>query len=291
MLLKGILEVQVEQWREKKHTQKKALISEFPCFCLRSRTGLCGAWRLKAYGKRGKNFTHGQKCFLFMKDGLKIQLRITHSTWGCFNWKNYTCHLVAFTNRNANSFPIIFIWLYLVFDDGDERTLRRTSLCLKGERHFAESEVGCFKPYAFKSLFPPPPQPARKWASCLIFAFPPPRHLTSCHWQTRSTLEHQSLGRSPTEEGDHHFLCEHLHPYWPTIILGFCQTERGIMNILGLLKNRPKDRTSVPVKLFSTKQGGYWAALIYWTQCSWLLWGCVLLSVTFWLSQSKLLWF
>lgn len=30
----------------------------------------------------------------------------------------------------------------VVFDDGDERTLRRTSLCLKGERHFNESEVG-----------------------------------------------------------------------------------------------------------------------------------------------------
>lgn len=28
-----------------------------------------------------------------------------------------------------------------MFDDGDEKTLRRTSLCLKGERHFAESEV------------------------------------------------------------------------------------------------------------------------------------------------------
>ncbi|KAG2457761.1 ARI4A protein, partial [Polypterus senegalus] len=31
-------------------------------------------------------------------------------------------------------------WYTVVFDDGDERTLRRTSLCLKGERHFAESE-------------------------------------------------------------------------------------------------------------------------------------------------------
>ncbi|KAM4723892.1 AT-rich interactive domain-containing protein 4A [Anableps anableps] len=29
----------------------------------------------------------------------------------------------------------------VVFDDGDEKTLRRTSLCLKGERHFAESET------------------------------------------------------------------------------------------------------------------------------------------------------
>lgn len=28
-----------------------------------------------------------------------------------------------------------------MFDDGDERTLRRSSLCLKGERHFNESEV------------------------------------------------------------------------------------------------------------------------------------------------------
>lgn len=28
-----------------------------------------------------------------------------------------------------------------VFDDGDEKTLRRSSLCLKGARHFAESEA------------------------------------------------------------------------------------------------------------------------------------------------------
>ncbi|ERE78426.1 AT-rich interactive domain-containing protein 4B [Cricetulus griseus] len=31
-------------------------------------------------------------------------------------------------------------WYTVVFDDGDEKTLRRSSLCLKGERHFAESE-------------------------------------------------------------------------------------------------------------------------------------------------------
>lgn len=35
----------------------------------------------------------------------------------------------------------LFTFPFLVFDDGDERTLRRTSLCLKGERHFNESEV------------------------------------------------------------------------------------------------------------------------------------------------------
>ena len=34
--------------------------------------------------------------------------------------------------------------LHLVFDDGDEKTLRRTSLCLKGERHFQEDEVDNF---------------------------------------------------------------------------------------------------------------------------------------------------
>uniref|UniRef100_A0A480T3K7 AT-rich interactive domain-containing protein 4B n=1 Tax=Sus scrofa TaxID=9823 RepID=A0A480T3K7_PIG len=32
-------------------------------------------------------------------------------------------------------------WYTVVFDDGDEKTLRRSSLCLKGERHFAESET------------------------------------------------------------------------------------------------------------------------------------------------------
>lgn len=38
---------------------------------------------------------------------------------------------------------ITFLYAFplVVFDDGDERTLRRTSLCLKGERHFNESEV------------------------------------------------------------------------------------------------------------------------------------------------------
>ncbi len=29
----------------------------------------------------------------------------------------------------------------VVFDDGDENTLRRTQLCLKGEKHFVKSEV------------------------------------------------------------------------------------------------------------------------------------------------------
>ncbi|XP_029449698.1 AT-rich interactive domain-containing protein 4B isoform X2 [Rhinatrema bivittatum] len=32
-------------------------------------------------------------------------------------------------------------WYTVVFDDGDEKTLRRSSLCLKGGRHFAESET------------------------------------------------------------------------------------------------------------------------------------------------------
>lgn len=32
-------------------------------------------------------------------------------------------------------------FVFAVFDDGDEKTLRRSSLCLKGARHFAESEA------------------------------------------------------------------------------------------------------------------------------------------------------
>lgn len=43
--------------------------------------------------------------------------------------------------RSDHLVPLCFLGSILVFDDGDERTLRRTSLCLKGERHFAESEV------------------------------------------------------------------------------------------------------------------------------------------------------
>lgn len=31
--------------------------------------------------------------------------------------------------------------MFLVFDDGDENTLRRSKLCLKGDRHFERSEV------------------------------------------------------------------------------------------------------------------------------------------------------
>lgn len=47
------------------------------------------------------------------------------------------------TLLNPNKSLITYMFTSLqVFDDGDERTLRRTSLCLKGGRHFNESEVG-----------------------------------------------------------------------------------------------------------------------------------------------------
>lgn len=36
---------------------------------------------------------------------------------------------------------LIVCLISAVFDDGDEKTLRRSSLCLKGARHFAESEA------------------------------------------------------------------------------------------------------------------------------------------------------
>lgn len=59
------------------------------------------------------------------------------------------------TQLNHNKFPISFLFTFLfqVFDDGDERTLRRTSLCLKGERHFNESEVCNLKKNHYSDLF------------------------------------------------------------------------------------------------------------------------------------------
>ena len=36
---------------------------------------------------------------------------------------------------------LYLLWCLVVFDDGDERTLKRSSLVLKGGRHYQESEV------------------------------------------------------------------------------------------------------------------------------------------------------
>ena len=84
-----------------------------------------------------------------------------------------------------------------VFDDGDERTLKRSSLCLKGARHYHESEVGpttllnphipYLSPPSSSSpssllLLPPPPPPlpssssnliqiAQSWAICSLVLF------------------------------------------------------------------------------------------------------------------------
>lgn len=35
---------------------------------------------------------------------------------------------------------LISMYVCIVFDDGDERTLKRSSLCLKGARHYSASE-------------------------------------------------------------------------------------------------------------------------------------------------------
>lgn len=91
-----------------------------------------------------------------------------------------------------------------VFDDGDEKTLRRTSLCLKGERHFAESEV---------SLGPacilPPVSPGQLvFRGFFIFH----RLWISCRSPTQNTLGPQSLAKRPTAEaGAPHRLCECCH--------------------------------------------------------------------------------
>lgn len=64
-----------------------------------------------------------------------------------------------------------------VFDDGDEKTLRRSSLCLKGARHFAESEVNLFTHQGWFILSPLRVMVGNFLATLAIphkiFAFPP----------------------------------------------------------------------------------------------------------------------
>jgi len=51
----------------------------------------------------------------------------------------------------------------VIFDDGDEKTLRRTSLCLKGERHFQEDENLDNRPLNNPENFSTPvPRPQRE---------------------------------------------------------------------------------------------------------------------------------
>lgn len=58
------------------------------------------------------------------------------------------CGLLAYMQQ-PNSVSL----MSAVFDDGDEKTLRRSSLCLKGARHFAESEVSTVPPCRVKPTF------------------------------------------------------------------------------------------------------------------------------------------
>lgn len=64
--------------------------------------------------------------------------KLTDASW--YTVGKCTCNSTAVYCRHYGliSDQLLF---FAVFDDGDEKTLRRTSLCLKGERHFAESEV------------------------------------------------------------------------------------------------------------------------------------------------------
>lgn len=83
-----------------------------------------------------------------------------------------------------------------VFDDGDEKTLRRTSLCLKGERHFAESEVRnrhALDVFVFRC----------KGVEVKGLSFPLILHRlwTNCLWLTRSTSALLSSERRLTEDG------------------------------------------------------------------------------------------
>lgn len=56
-----------------------------------------------------------------------------------WNYSTKEC-LISHSRPDCSSLTVT-LFLPAVFDDGDEKTLRRSSLCLKGARHFAESEV------------------------------------------------------------------------------------------------------------------------------------------------------
>ena len=61
----------------------------------------------------------------------------------CYNTL-YCCSLclrVCFVKSMYFVFVCTCVCACAVFDDGDERTLKRSSLCLKGGRHFDKSEV------------------------------------------------------------------------------------------------------------------------------------------------------
>ncbi|XP_043914095.1 AT-rich interactive domain-containing protein 4B [Protopterus annectens] len=73
-----------------------------------------------------------------------------------------------------------------VFDDGDEKTLRRSSLCLKGERHFAESETLDQLPLTNPEHFGTP-----------VIAKKPSRGR-----RTNNVPEEESLSSSSSDEGE-----------------------------------------------------------------------------------------
>uniref|UniRef100_A0A3P8XEW1 ARID domain-containing protein n=1 Tax=Esox lucius TaxID=8010 RepID=A0A3P8XEW1_ESOLU len=78
-----------------------------------------------------------------VKRMVKVKVRTLHNNDQCISCCHFPGVLLAegiCSEATINKLTDAS-WYTVVFDDGDEKTLRRTSLCLKGERHFAESET------------------------------------------------------------------------------------------------------------------------------------------------------
>ena len=68
-----------------------------------------------------------------------VNYRFQNAILPCFSFKIFFIYFTSTLSRQ-NKIAINALF-FSVFDDGDENTLRRTQLCLKGEKHFVKSEV------------------------------------------------------------------------------------------------------------------------------------------------------
>lgn len=79
-------------------------------------------------------FKHGNGTFTINDDLIKGTLRLNSHVEAKHPDKNQIMEAIINKIIDQSQYTV-------VFDDGDETTLRRTSLCLKSGKHFAESET------------------------------------------------------------------------------------------------------------------------------------------------------
>lgn len=80
---------------------------------------------LKVFSRKISNVWLLNDCIILLKVGSEVKVKVPEG-------EDMAGTLVKITDSSSYT---------VVFDDGDERTLKRTSLCIKGEKHFNESET------------------------------------------------------------------------------------------------------------------------------------------------------